>query len=208
MVSVRLMFIIRSIKKKVTKLIVPFAIGILFLFLPVACTYAQQNAVSSFFSVQVPNGWTYRENFLANNSIIFTPNEFAVLLIPDNASASLLDVIQSGILLELGIDEDFHAKNASLQKYVKHFSSFAENYDLKYENATVGGERAIKLFINGTDVGKTSPMKNVTSSINSVSYLVMHHDEPYYLYFIANANDYNKYLPYFEQIVRTFRFAD
>lgn len=178
----------------------------MFLFLPVACIYAQQNAVSPYFSVQVPNGWVYRENFLIDNSIILTPNEFADLLIADNASASLLNVIQHGILVELGLDDDFHKKNASLETYVKHLS-FDENYDPKYENASIGGERAIKVFINGTDVGKNSPMKNVTSSINSISYLVMHHDKAYYLYYIANANDYNRYLPYFEQIVKTFKFV-
>jgi len=163
--------------------------------------------VSPNFSVQVPNGWTYRENFL-NSSIILTPNEFAGHLIASNASASLLDVIEHGIVAELSPDLDFHIENASLERYVKHFSSFAENYDLKYENSTIGGERAIKVFINGTDEGKNTPMKNVTSSINSVSYLVMHQDQPYYLYYIANANDYNKYLPYFEQIVKTFRFLN
>jgi hypothetical protein len=191
----------------VTKLIIPLVIGVMFLFLPVAWVHGQQNVVSPYFSVQVPNGWIYRENFL-NNSIILIPNEFANLLIADNASASLLNVIEHGIVAELGPDPDFHIKNASLEKYVKHFSSFAQNYDLNYENATIGGERAIKVFINGTDAGKTSPMKNVTSGINSISYLVMHQDQPYYLYYIANATDYNKYLPYFEQIVKSFRFAN
>lgn len=201
------MFIIRLPKQKVTKLIIPLAIGVMFLFLPVTCVYAQQNAISPYFSVQVPNGWFYRENFL-NNSIILTPNEFNGFLIAANDSASLLDVIEHGLVVELSPDPDFHIKNASLEKYVKHFSSFAQNYDLKYENATIGGERAIKIFINGTDAGKTSTMKNITSSINSISYLVIHCDQPYYLYYIANANGYNKYLPYFEQIVKTFRFAN
>jgi hypothetical protein len=40
---------------------------------------------------------------------------------------------------------------------------------------------------------KNNRMKNVTS-INSISYLVMDQDQPYYLYYIPNANDYNKYL--------------
>ena len=179
----------------------------MFLSLPVSCIDAQQSAVTPYFLVQVPNGWSYRENFL-NISLVLTPNEFAGHLIADNASVSLLDLIEHGIVAELGPDPDFHVKNASLDKYVNHFSSYAQNYDLKYENATVGGEKAIKIFINGTDVGQASPMKNVTSGINSISYLVIHRDQPYYLYYIANSNYYNKYLPYFEQIVKTFRFAN
>jgi hypothetical protein len=169
--------------------------------------YGQKDAVTPHFSIEVPNDWVYRENFGVINNVILTPNEFANLLIADNTSASLLDVIEHGIVAQLGPDPDFDINNASLEKYVKYFSSFAQNYDLKYENATIGGERAIKVFINGTDVGRTSPMKNETGSINSISYLVMHQDQPYYLYYIANVNDYNKYLPYFEQIVKTFKFV-
>jgi hypothetical protein len=173
--------------------------------LPIAHINAQQTAISPYYSVQVPNGWIYRENFLTNDSIILIPNEFADLLIPDNASASLLNVIQQGILVELGLVDDFHSKNASLEKYVKQLGFF-QDFEPKYENATTGGERAIKVFINGSDVGKYSPMKNVTGSINSISYLVLHHDKAYYLYYIANGNDYNKYLTYFEQIIKTFKF--
>jgi hypothetical protein len=40
---------------------------------------------------------------------------------------------------------------------------------------------------------KNNRMKNVTN-INSISYLVIDQDQPYYLYYIPNANDYNKYL--------------
>jgi hypothetical protein len=182
-------------------------IGIVLLFSTLGCIYGQINAVTPHFSIEVPNNWVYRENFGVNNNVILTPNEFAKLLIADNASASVVDVIEHGIVAELGLDPDFDKKNASLEEYVKHFSSFAQNYDPKYENATIGGERAIKVFINGTDIGRTSPMKNLTSSINSISYLVMHQDQPYYLYYIANANHYNKYLPFFEQIVKTIKFV-
>jgi hypothetical protein len=183
-------------------------IGVLLLLISIFHNvYAITNVSSPYFSIQVPNDWIYRENFLNQGNIVLTPNEFAELLMADNTSASVLDVIEHGIVAELGLDADFNKKNASLEKYVKYFLSFAQNYDPKYENATIGGERAIKVFINGTDVGRTSPMKNVTSSINSISYLVMHQNHPYYLYYIANANDYNKYLPYFEQMVKTFKFA-
>lgn len=202
------MFIIHFHKQKVTKLIIPLiiGIGIIFLFSTPGCIYGQKNATTPYFSVEVPNGWVYRENFLINDGIILTPNEFANFLIADNSSASLLNVIQHGIVVELGPDPDFHKKNASLERYVKYFLSFAQNYDPTYENATIGGETAIKILINGTDAGKNSPLKNITDNINSISYLVMHQDEPYYLYYIANANDYNKYLPYYEQIVKTFKF--
>ena len=74
-----------------------------------------------------------------------------------------------------------------------------------FGNATLGGERATKILINGTELGKYSPMKNITGSINSIAYLVVHHNQPYYLYYIANENNYIKYLNDFEQIVSNFR---
>jgi hypothetical protein len=169
--------------------------------------YAQEDIFTSYFSVQVPDGWVYRENFLTDNSTILTTSEFANLLSGNKPAESFLDVVQRGVLLELGIDEDFHARNASLEKYVKYFLSDANDEDVLLQNASVGGERAIRVFINGTDTGKSSPMKDVTGSINSISYLFFHLDAPHYIYYIANEKDFENYLPQFEKIVKTFRFT-
>ncbi len=169
--------------------------------------YAQQDVVTPYFSVQLPNGWIYRENFLSDSNIILTTNEFANLLNANEAAQSLLDVVQQGVLLELGIDEGFHADNASLEKYVKYFLSNTNHDDVILQNATVGGERAIRVFINGTEIAKTSPMKSVTGSINSISYLFLHRGEPHYIYHITNENHFNTYLPDFEQVAKTFKFA-
>lgn len=73
------------------------------------------------------------------------------------------------------------------------------------ENATIGGERAIKVFINSTDLTKS--LANVTVSLVTLSYYVMHDDQPYFLNYLANAKDYQKYLPHFEQMVKTFKFT-
>ncbi|HJU78197.1 MAG TPA: hypothetical protein VJ599_01360 [Nitrososphaeraceae archaeon] len=154
----------------------------------------------------MPNGWVYKKNFLTDNSIILTRNEFANLLNPDKSAESLLDVVEKGVLLELGIDEHFRADNASLEKYVKYFLSNANDNDVRVRNATLGGERAIRVFLNGTEASKTSPMKNVTGSINSISYLFFHRGEPYYIYYISNENHFNTYLPELEQMAKTFRF--
>lgn len=138
-----------------------------------------------YLSGRAPSRWAYRADFLVNNSIILTPNEFSNFLVADDPSTSLLNLIEQGVLVEIGLDNSYHL-----------------------ENATIGGESAIKVFINGTDTGKYSPRKNVTGSINSINYFVIHYDEAYYLYYIANVNDYFRYLPYFEQIIKTFKFLD
>lgn len=179
----------------------------LFLFLPVSCIHAQQHVANMYFSVQAPSGWAYRADFLVNNSIILTPNEFSNFLVADDPSTSLLNLIEQGVLVEISLDNSFELENATLDRYVQNLG-FSQDYEPNYENASIGGESAIKVFINGTDTGKYSPRKNVTGSINSISYFVIHYDEVYYLYYIANANDYFRYLPYFEQIVKTFKFLD
>jgi hypothetical protein len=167
---------------------------------------AQEDVVTPYFSVLAPNGWVYKENFLSDSNIILTTNEFADTLNTNKAAQSLLDLVQRGVLLELGMDEGFRADNASLERYVKYFLNNANESDVILQNATIGGEGAIRIFINGTEIAKTSPMKNVTGSINSISYLFLHRGEPYYIYYIANENRFNTYLSHFEQIAKTFRF--
>lgn len=152
----------------------------------------------------MPNGWVYRENFIINNSITLTPNEFADFLISPNISA-LTGLDESVLLAEIAPDPNFPIKNAPLETYVNHSVKFAEGLSPRYENATIGGERAVKVFINGTYLAIAHGMPNVTS-MNSLSYRVMHHDQPYYLNYMANAKDYNTYLPYFEQMVKTLKF--
>jgi hypothetical protein len=170
-------------------------------------TYAQEDIFTSYFFVQVPDGWVYRENFPRDNNTILTTSKFANFLNANKPAESLLDVVQRGVLLELGIDEGFHAHNVSLEKYVKYFLSNANDEDVALQNASVGGERAIRVFINGTETGKSSPMKNVTGIINSISYLFFHQGVPHYIYYIGNEKDFKNYLPQFEQIVKTSKFT-
>jgi len=40
-----------------------------------------------------------------------------------------------------------------------------------------------------------------------VAYLVLHDKVPYYLEYIANTKDFQKYLPQFEQMIKTFKFV-
>jgi hypothetical protein len=194
--------VVSSSIKRITVLLV-----IILLSFCVSSTYAQEDIITSYFLVEVPDGWVYRQNFLTDNNTILTTTEFANLLKANKPAESLLDVVQRGVSLELGIDEDFRTRNASLEKYVKYFLSNVNDEDVILQNASVGGERAIRVFINGTETGKSSPMKNVTGSINSISYLFFHRGAPNYIYYIANEKNFENYLSQFEQIVQTFRFT-
>jgi hypothetical protein len=86
-----------------------------------------------------------------------------------------------------------------LEAYVKY--KINNNGDVwnatSQDNAIVGKEEAIKVYGNGT---------NAYGDLRFVEYLVIHDKEPYQLDFSANMKDYDKYLPEFEQMVKSFRF--
>jgi hypothetical protein len=167
------------------------------------------------FLIQVPNGWVYRENFrLYNefaNNIMLTPNDFADKLMPDNVYN--FDVM-NGTFAELAADHTFPIKNAPLEMYLKHAIRFSTGLPLRYENATVGCEKAIKVLMNSTVLANAIKLANKSADLGAVptlitlSYFVMHNDQPYYLNYQSNATeDYQKYLPQFEQMVKSFKFA-
>lgn len=146
------------------------------------------------FSIDVPNLWVYRED-LSNNMVVLSPNEFAGLLIEDTPSSLPPDDLQyGGVMAILAPDLDFPIKNAPVEMYLKQKWSKSA---LPIENATVGGERAVKLRNNGTDL----------ANIVGIMYVAMHNDHPYILSYYASVKDYQKYLPQFEQIVKTFKFT-
>lgn len=180
--------------------------GVIIFCMYINSCYAQENIFTPHYSVQVPSGWVYKEDFLSESNIVLTTNGFANLLNESKPSQSLLDLVQKGVLLELGEEEHFRTDNISLEKYVKYFLTKADEDDVTVQNATIGGEKAIRIFINGTEIGKTSPMKNVTGSINSLGYLLIHLDKPYYIYYIANEKNFMGYISDFEQIAKTFKF--
>jgi hypothetical protein len=45
------------------------------------------------------------------------------------------------------------------------------------------------------------------NSIKFLEYMLMHGNQPYYIEYMANEKDYEKYLPQFEQIVKSFKFT-
>jgi hypothetical protein len=149
------------------------------------------------FSFEVPNGWVYREDFFFDNGTLLTPNEFADVLISNNVSA-IIDVLNGGVMVELAPDTSFPIKNAPVEIYAKHAARFANNMFPTYENATIDGERAIRLFVNSTDLASKVNMTNVPVSLVTTSYFVIHDDQPYFLNYMANEKDYQKYIPQFE----------
>jgi len=156
------------------------------------------------WSIEVPNGWVYKEDFIFDNGIMLTPNEFADALI--NTSA-LLNVTDGVVMAELAPDPRFPLKNAPGGIYANHTLKIVRDFAPTIEKTTIGGERAIRAFLNSTDVASKLGKTNIPVSLVTTSYYVMHDDQPYFLDFMANAKDYQKYFPQFEQMVKSFKFT-
>ena len=67
------------------------------------------------------------------------------------------------------------------------------------DNGTIGKQKAVKISANGT---------NEYGNLRKVEYLLLHDKDAYMLQYIANSKDYDKYLPEFEQMVKSFRFKN
>jgi hypothetical protein len=106
---------------------------------------------------------------------------------------------QGGVVSTFEQKSDFGIKNAGLDLFVKYEidKQSAINVTSK-QNATIDNEPTVKIYADG--------IKSF-SGIKFVEYMLMHNKEPYYMAYMANVKDYQKYLPQFEQIVKTFRFV-
>jgi len=90
-------------------------------------------------------------------------------------------------------------KNAPLESYVKYV---IDNYGIQniasQQYTTVGNEKAVRISANDSAVyGKS----------NVVLYVVTDDKQPYEINYLANPKNFEKYLPEFEQMVKSFRFV-
>jgi hypothetical protein len=49
---------------------------------------------------------------------------------------------------------------------------------------------------------------DISGNLSTLDYLVLHNNEPYQFRYIASLSDYDKYLPEFETMVKSFKFTD
>jgi hypothetical protein len=160
-----------------------------------------------FFSVNVPDNWVYANAVLEDADGVSGVSDSGVLLIPTESSDFLIN--NNGNLQEyfqnlsaysfMTIDEDYPFRNVPLEIYTQN--RFNESDDKKWqkENATIDGERALKINATIAD--------NRTNTDQLVGYYVIHDGIPYRLEYYATVKDFLKYLPQFEQMVKTFKFT-
>ena len=158
------------------------------------------------FSIEVPNTWSYTESpetplehalgLSSYSSVVLVPAKFADLLIQDKGNIEIGNGTAAILFAE---DSDYTVKNAPPELYVKFRINKDDSLNVTSQQDTlVGKEKAVR--IDGT--------KNDTSGPLKVSeYLLTHNNEPYIIRYIASTNDFKKYLPDFELMVRSFMFG-
>jgi hypothetical protein len=158
------------------------------------------------FSIEIPDGWTYTETpeppmehvlgVSSYSSVVLVPAKYAELLIQDKGDIEMGNGTGAIVFAE---DSDYTVKNAPPDLYVKFRMNKDDSLNVtSQQDTTVGKEKAVR--IEGS--------KNDTSgSVRLLEYLISHNDEPYIIRYIATTNDFERYLPDFELMVKSFMFG-
>ncbi len=178
--------------------------------LPHTVVHGQEKVENAYFSMKIPDTWTYAEysntgmaDLLGRgpvNMLVMAPVEFADLLSQSDEGQGDRMRQSGSALANFMQDTTYNLKNAPLEAYVKHrVDQLIDTFNVTSTyNGTIGKEDAIKLTKNGT---------GDQSNQRVVEYLVLHDKEPYVLTYSADAKNFDKYLPEFEKMVKSFRFV-
>lgn len=186
-------------------LIATTTILLLLLFL-IQSAYSVEKFRGLPFSIEVPDSWTYTETpeppiehllgISSYSSVVLVPAKFAELLIQDKGDIGMGNGTTAIVFAE---DSDYTVKNAPPDLYVKFRMNKDDSLNVTSRQDTmVGKEKAVR--IEGS--------KNDTSgNIRLLEYLIFHNNEPYIIRYIASTNDFERYLPDFELMVKSFMFG-
>jgi len=158
------------------------------------------------FSIEVPDSWSYTETpepplehvlgVSSYSSVVLVPAKFAELLIQDKGDIGMGNGTAAILFAE---DSDYTVKNAPPELYVKFRMNKDDSLNVtSRQDTTVGKEKAVR--IEGS--------KNDTSgNIKLLEYLIIHNNESYIIRYITSMNDFERYLPDFELMVKSFMFG-
>jgi hypothetical protein len=162
------------------------------------------------FSVTVPDNWAYREgaplakifaNVLGGSSppLLLIPIEFSKALINTNLSSEEeFRIRNEGAFSLMGVDTNYPFRNVPLEIYTQASLNQSDVKIFSKENTTIDGEPAAKIHRTG---------RNNMTDIEVTEYYVVHEGKPFFIQYGSNIQFYQKYLPQFEQMVKTFKFV-
>lgn len=148
------------------------------------------------FSIDIPDNWAYEQGIIS--VVALTPNEFGVFLV--NHSKPLSEKMKDeGAFASFEQEMNFPIKNAGFDVYVKYKIDRQDGMNVTSKmNVTLDNEAAVEIHGDG--------IKSF-SGIKFVEYMLMHNEQPYFIAYMANVKDFEKYLPEFNQIVKSFKFV-
>jgi hypothetical protein len=169
--------------------------------------YAAESFKGLPFSVEIPDTWAYTETpeppiehvlgVTSYTSVILVPVHFAELLIQEKHDIAMGNGSAAIVFAKAS---DYSVKNAPLDLYVKYRMNEDDTLNLiSRQDTIVGKEKAVR--IDGS--------KNDTSeNIKLLEYLLLHKNEPYVIRYIAGVNEFERYLPEFELMLKSFTFRE
>ena len=169
--------------------------------------YAAESFKGLPFSVEIPDTWAYTETpeppiehvlgVTSYTSVILVPVHFAELLIQEKHDIAMGNGSAAIVFAKAS---DYSVKNAPLDLYVKYRMNEDNSLNvISHQDTIVGKEKAVR--IDGS--------KNDTSgNIKLLEYLLLHNNEPYVIRYIAGVNEFERYLPEFELMVKSFTFRE
>jgi len=179
---------------------------ILLLLFLIQSAYSLEKFRGLLFSIEVPDSWSYTETpepplehvlgVSSYSSVVLVPAKFAELLIQDRGDIGMGNGTAAILFAE---DSDYTVKNAPPELYVKFRMNKDDSLNVTSRQDTmVGKEKAVRI----------EGIKNDTSgNIRLLEYLIIHNNEPYIIRYIASMNDFERYLPDFELMVKSFMFG-
>ena len=169
--------------------------------------YAAESFKGLPFTVEIPDTWAYTETpeppiehvlgVTSYTSVVLVPVHFAELLIQEKHDIAMGNGSAAIVFAKAS---DYSVKNAPLDLYVKYRMNEDDSLNLiSRQDTIVGKETAVR--IDGS--------KNDTSgNIKLLEYLLLHNNEPYVLRYVAGVNEFERYLPEFELMVKSFTFRE
>lgn len=200
---------------KLSQMLIPTLAVIMALPLAIFNVAALTIASTTDFSVNVPDNWAYIQNkdtsnplasliadspladlLIGKTSLSLIPIEFSDFLVNTSKDIARETIENGGAYSVMGPDTSYPYGNVPLEIYTNYSINLSPVKVFSKENATVGGEPAMKVHRTG---------RNATN-VAVVEYDVIHDSKPYIIQYVANVKDFQKYLPQFEQTVKTFKF--
>jgi hypothetical protein len=169
--------------------------------------YATERFKGLPFSIEIPDTWAYTETpeppiehllgVTSYTSVALVPVDFAELLIQEEGDIEIGKNGSAAIVFAKA--SDYSVKNAPLDLYVKYRMNEDVSLNVTSQQDTnIGKENAVRIEGSKNDI---------TGNTRLLEYLLLYNDEPYVIRFIAGVNDFERYLPDFELMVKSFTFS-